>query len=222
MQKPFIDKNGNIIDYYSIFNLPNHAETGEIQSAFRRLIKRYHPDTAGMLKDNAIEKINLIITGYRILIDEAARKTYDRVLFNSRKTKSQEIIIPKKRIKYSVSLSEMLKARMRPGVMKRKDIIFNFGQDIEILITQIEAIRGAVAYVDLPARTYCPLCRGRDSNCYLCSGIGRINTTSQLEVRIPPHVDNSTFIDIDLLKMKPDKNTSFTSKGIRIKITVMK
>jgi len=220
------DKNGNIIDFYTIFNLPGTAAPEEIKTAFRDLIKRYHPDTAAVKSDNLTEKLDLIIRGYRILIDEDLRMEYDRILFNSRKPDDRGYaIISKKRIRYSATLGDMLKARLMPKGMKRKDILYNFGQDIEIVITPLEARKGAIAYVELPARMTCPLCMGShgqvQSTCHVCNGVGRIHTTSQLEVQIPPHVDDSTFIDVDLIKIRPDKLTSFNLKSLRIKISIM-
>lgn len=220
------DKSGNIIDFYTIFNLPRNAEEAEIRSAFRALIKRYHPDTTTIHSANLTEKLDLIIRGYRILIDEDLRIEYDRLLFTSRKVDPHGYaILSKKRIKYSGSLGDMLKARFLPKGMKRRDIVRNFGQDIEIFITPIEASKGAVAYIELPARMICPLCGGSHSmiksKCHVCNGVGRIHTTSQLEVRIPPHVDDSTYIDVDLIQVKPDKLTSFNLKTLRIKITIL-
>ena len=58
--------------------------------------------------------------------------------------------------------------------------------------------------------------------CHVCNGVGRIHTTSKLEVRIPPHVDDSTYIDVDLIKIRPDKLTSFNLKSLRIKISILK
>ena len=219
------DKNGKIIDFYTIFNIPRTAEPGEIKSAFRALVKRYHPDTASAGSSNLMEKLDLIIRGYRILIDEDQRHEYDRILFNNAQVDHRGYtIISKKRIKYSATLGEMLKARLLPKGMKHKDILYNFGQDIEILITPIEARRGAVAYIELPSRMTCPLCGGSNSRekskCHVCNGIGRIRTTSQLEVMIPPHVDDTTYIDVELMKMRPDKLTSFVMKALRIKITI--
>lgn len=219
------DKNGSVIDFYTIFNLPRSARTDEIKSAFRELIKRYHPDTAAAGSKNLTEKLDLIIRGYRILTDDDMRLEYDRILFNVRQVDATGCaIISKKRIKYSATLGDMLKANIAPKGMKRNDILINFGQDIEIVITPVEASQGAVAYIELPARMICPLCMGRrpkeEHKCYVCSGIGRIHTTSQLEVRIPPHVDDSTFIDVDLIKIRPDKLTTFNLRHLRIKITI--
>lgn len=107
------------------------------------------------------------------------RRDYDLHLFQKRDSKSVHYIISKKRIKYSASLSEMLKARMQ-----------------------------------------CPVCYGEDIHYYVCRGIDRINTTSQLEVTIPPHENNTTYIDVDLEKLRPDQTTNFAVKSIRIIIVV--
>jgi len=217
----YFDRHGNIIDYYTIFNIPRDAGIDQIKSAFRSLIKKYHPDTSPSNYDHITEKIEIIIKGYRVLSDEISRIEYDRVLYNNKKTGPDgTAIIPKKRIRPSVLLSEMLKAQLLPKDVKRKDIMENFGQDIEIFITPIEARSGATAYIELPAKMLCPVCKGSDRHCYICRGIGRINSSSQIEVRIPPHVDDSTFIDVDLIRMAPDKYTSFCFKNLRIKITI--
>ncbi len=223
MEKTYYDRNGNIIDYYTIFGIPHDADDEAVKSAFRRLIKQFHPDLSPGSSEHLVEKIDIIIRGYRILLDEDIRRDYDRELFQHGSARpAGRQMISRKRIKYSASLADMLKARLRPGMMKHRDILYNLGQDIEIFITQLEAKLGAIAYIELPARMYCPLCSGNDAACYLCNGIGRISTSSQLEVRIPPHVDDSTTIDIDLMGMKPDHGTSFTMKTLRIKITIIR
>lgn len=222
MAGQYYDNNGNVIDFYIIFNLPYDAAEDQIKSAFRALIKRYHPDTSESFRESNLGKIDLIIRGYRILADEDSRREYDRALFQSRDPRAGSfMVVPKKRIRYSASLGDLLRARLNPKNVRRKDILYNFGQDVEIFVTAIEAKKGAIAFVELPARMYCPLCRGDASECYMCGGLGRVGTSSQIEVRIPPHVDDTTFIDIDLLQMKPDRFTSFTAKSLRIKITVM-
>ncbi len=222
MAANYYDSSGNVIDFYTIFNLPYDAVEEQVKSAFRALIKRYHPDTSESFRESHLGKIDLIIRGYRILSDEDSRRDYDRALFQSRDPRAGSfMVVPKKRIKYSASLGELLRARINPRNAKRKDILYNIGQDVEIFVTAIEAKKGAVAFVELPARMYCPECRGEKSDCYICGGLGRVGTSSQIEVRIPPHVDDTTYIDVDLMQMKPDRYTTFTTKNLRIKITVM-
>ncbi|MFC1668837.1 DnaJ domain-containing protein [Spirochaetota bacterium] len=221
MLRQYFDKKGNIIDYYTIFNISYDAGIDEIKSAFRSLIKRYHPDSSLKRTDASIEKIDLIINGYKILADSNIRKDYNKYLFQNKKiVDNGYIIISNKRIKYSASLNEMLKARLLPKGIKRKDILYNFGQEIEILVSPVEARKGALAYIELPARMYCPICSGRNRECHVCKGMGRIATTSQLEVKISPNIKSGTIIDVDLLKIKPDNFATFRARGIRIKITV--
>ncbi|MBN1532871.1 MAG: DnaJ domain-containing protein [Spirochaetes bacterium] len=222
MNSGYYDKQGNLIDYYTLFNVPYEAPEREIKSAFRALIKRYHPDTAAQRDEDATEKIDLIIRGYRILADSHSRSDYDSILLHRAvATPAAYPVVPAKRIRYSALLSEMLKSRFLPRRISRKDILYNFGQEIEIHITMSEAKRGALAYVMLPSRMHCPYCAGRNTQCHVCRGLGRIATTSQLEVAIAPGVASGTLIDVDLMKMKPDRLTHFRARSVRIRISVM-
>jgi hypothetical protein len=233
MNSAYYDKQGNLIDYYTLFNVSYGAAERDIKSAFRALIKRYHPDTAVYSGDDATEKIDLIIRGYRILADRDSRTEYDRILLHRSLARQAPVaapppvakasypVVPAKRIRYSALLSEMLKSRFLPRRISRKDILYNFGQEIEIIITNAESKRGALAYVMLPSRMHCPYCAGRNSQCHVCRGLGRIATTSQLEVAIAPGVESGTLIDVDLKKMKPDRLTHFRARSVRIRISVM-
>jgi len=218
----FFDKDGRVIDYYAIFNIPHDADTDEIKRAFRTLIKKYHPDTAMANGKNQTGKISAIIIGYRILSHEKTRKEYDEYLLkNLPVTDEHFFIVSQKRIKYSATLKDMLRARLLPRGMKRKDILYNFGQDIEIFLSVVESKKGAVACIELPAKTQCPLCAGGNPGCHVCRGIGRINTTSGIEVKIRPGTPSGTLIDVDLMAVKLDRFTTFRTKNVRIKITIV-
>ncbi len=222
MEHLYLDKKGGVIDFYAIFNLSHDAGADDIKAAFRNLIKMYHPDTANGT-ESSTAKIELIMRGYRILIDEQSRREYDRALAARSNVREDGLyIIPKKRIHYSVLLGDMLKKRFLPKGMKRGDILNNFGQDIEIILTPLEAKNGAVAYIELPAKMQCPTCQGRDHHCTVCRGIGRIGTSAHLEVRIPPGTDDATFIDYELTKVHPDPLTNFSRKSLRLKISIKK
>ncbi|PKL39217.1 MAG: hypothetical protein CVV44_10160 [Spirochaetae bacterium HGW-Spirochaetae-1] len=220
MESEYLDNEGNIIDYYSVFEIPYNAEPHAIRNAFRTLIKQHHPDISHDYSNDNTDLIDLIIRAYRVLADTETRKDYDRYLFKNVQLRySTTLVIPRRRVKYSASLNELLKANLKPRGIKRKDILLNFGQDIEILVTPEEGRRGAVAYIELPSRMTCPLCSGRNPQCHVCRGMGRIHTTSHLEVSIPPHTESGTVIDVDLLKIRPDRFTSFRARGIRIRIS---
>jgi hypothetical protein len=120
-----------------------------------------------------------------------------------------------------MSLNELLKIRLLSKKIRHKDRIYNLGQDVEIFITPGEARKGILAYVDLPSRIACPLCFGKDPDCHVCHGIGRIGSISTLAVTLSPPIEHNLRLDIDLMKSRPDRFTSFTMKALRIKISII-
>lgn len=64
-------------DYYKILGVDKHADADAIKKAYRKLAKKYHPDTN---KENAAanEKFKEVTEAYEILHDEEKRKLYDR------------------------------------------------------------------------------------------------------------------------------------------------
>lgn len=63
-------------DYYEILGVPRSATEKEIKSAFRKLARKYHPDTNRDNKD-AEEKFKEINEAYEVLGDPDKRKKYD-------------------------------------------------------------------------------------------------------------------------------------------------
>lgn len=216
------DDNGNIIDYYQVLNIPYMAGKEMIRTAFCNLVKLYHPDISGRDSEEDRRKIHLIIDGYKTLIDEKARADYNRQLSRIRKINSEGyLIVPKSRIRYSMSLKDLLTKRLLAKDIKRKDRIYNFGQDVEIFLTYQESRRGAVALIELPTRMNCYVCYGEDPYCHACRGVGRVHGASKLEVRINPGTASGTTLDVDLIKARPDRFTVYTMKALRIKIIVI-
>lgn len=64
-------------DFYDILGVKKNASEKEIKSAYRRLAKKYHPDTNP--GDKAAEqKFKEVTEAYNILIDNEKRKLYDQ------------------------------------------------------------------------------------------------------------------------------------------------
>ena len=63
-------------DYYKILELSPDANEDAIKKSFRKLAKKYHPDTNGG-DPKAAAKVQEINEAYSVLSDEAKRKAYD-------------------------------------------------------------------------------------------------------------------------------------------------
>ena len=67
-------------DYYQVLGINKNASPAEIKRAYRKLAKKYHPDSnAG--NDKAAEAFKEVNEAYDILSDEKKRKLYDQFGF---------------------------------------------------------------------------------------------------------------------------------------------
>jgi curved DNA-binding protein CbpA len=63
--------------YYDVLNVTRNATQPEIKQAFRRLAKKYHPDTNPPEGSQAARKLQEVMAAYRVLSNERERARYD-------------------------------------------------------------------------------------------------------------------------------------------------
>ena len=65
------------MNYYIILGVPRNADDATIRSAFRGLVRRYHPDAGA---GSSAHRFREIVEAYETLSDPARRRRYDASL----------------------------------------------------------------------------------------------------------------------------------------------
>jgi curved DNA-binding protein CbpA len=65
------------MDYYVILGIPRSADAGSIRSAFRGLVRQYHPDAGA---GSSAQRFREIVEAYETLSDPDRRRHYDATL----------------------------------------------------------------------------------------------------------------------------------------------
>ncbi|MBI3979367.1 MAG: DnaJ domain-containing protein [Chloroflexi bacterium] len=65
-------------DHYALLGVPPTATAEEVRRAYRRLARKYHPDTTTEPRDRAAERFKRITEAYEVLSDPKRRAEYDR------------------------------------------------------------------------------------------------------------------------------------------------
>ncbi|MEB3350486.1 MAG: DUF3143 domain-containing protein [Cyanobacteriota bacterium] len=69
-----------IPSHYELLELPAAATAEELRQAFRRLSKRYHPDTTSLPAEQARQAFAQLRAAYAVLADPHSRRVYDQQL----------------------------------------------------------------------------------------------------------------------------------------------
>jgi DnaJ-class molecular chaperone len=203
----------NFKDYYTILGVPKNAAEKDIKSAYRKLARKWHPDTNPDNAKEAEERFKEISEAYEVLGDAEKRKKYDMLGPNWQQAARQA---EQQRQYRTTADGEEFDfgnfaggggASAGPsGFSDFFDMFFSGigrrqttqttgfsqrGQDLETTIELglRDVYDGGKKAVSLQVEDVCPRCRGTGTVdmklCPQCHGTGRVLIMKKFEVTIP-------------------------------------
>lgn len=207
--------------YFAILGVTSAASPDEIRSAYRRLVKEYHPDHF----PGGNEPFLQIQEAYSVLGDTSRRRQYEQSLQRSSAPgervggfyREPEPLIPDQR---PMDLGEISPLRSFETFAPSLDEIFdwlwrNFSTldwpksgriqnlTLEVLVTRDQAMRGGNVRVMVPTRAVCPVCHGHGAlglyKCTRCGGEGGIAGEVPVSISFPAGLgeDHAVMIPLD-------------------------
>lgn len=206
-------------DYYFILGIsPNASEKG-VRDAFRRLVKKYHPDIAGTRSRWEYQEI---VEAYEVLSDSDRRRSYDRGLAHAqgRERMTPEPVMtgmarrPETLVPEPISVMHDFLSISQPIDALFERIFRNFTRmgipkaerpeslTVELILTPEEAMTGGRVPIGIPVLYPCPACRGSGREwpytCSRCSGSGKVEEQEMVNLHIPPSVHSGAVFEIPL------------------------
>lgn len=205
--------------YYEILGVVRSATSDEIQTAFRDLARKWHPDLCPGSKE-APANFKLIAEAYEVLGDPEKRRRYDRSQARPRRAgKFSDAVRPKHagpHPKHPTGPSEFdwlfehFREMLSPGfpwaaweqqppaapwASQALDV------DAELPLTPEEARYGGQVQIKLSFPQPCPDCRGQGTAagivCAMCGGTATVRQGPRfLTVSVPPGVRSGSVIHI--------------------------
>lgn len=197
-------------DYYKILGIAEFETAENIKKAYKKLVRKYHPDIAGNSSD-VISRFKEITEAYEVLSNKTKKEEYDRARrFYSyarenhfyRENPDTKTTNPQnKEKKFSFNWEEFLSKKQRENSFRKEEIKApKRGQDInsEIEISIFEAMSGCTKIINMLQTKTCPKCNGRkfinNTECPHCKGKGEFSEYKKFNVKIPANIKNKSKI----------------------------
>jgi|GEM_PF-7076871 len=164
--------------YYDMFGLQMDATEEEIRKAYRKMVKKYHPD-GNANREEAEKKLKRINKAYEVLGNPQKRARYDEI----------------NRFKFSKLQNEPEKSKVKEEIKFEKPIPKK-GADVKINldITFDQLRHGVKRSVQISFMGNCSACYGKDEllikKCTVCGGEGKVKCYRKFEVNIPPNIND--------------------------------
>jgi molecular chaperone DnaJ len=206
--------------YFAILGISPNATVDEIKSAYRQLVKEFHPDhyTGSSARFRDIQE------AYSVLGNQRKRRKYEQGIRKApRKTPLRptrypepEPLIPEES---PVDLGEVSPVRsfqsFTPSFDEISDWLWSNFSDptqtkssriqsltLEVILTPEQARHGGNARIMVPTQAVCPICRGHGGvgfyECVRCAGEGIITGEMPVSVSFPPNLSKDHAVMIPL------------------------
>jgi molecular chaperone DnaJ len=224
-----------MIDYYKILGVSKTATTKEIKKAYRQLSKKYHPD---LNPDNpmANELFKQLSEAHNVLSDNELRRKYDSPRQTHRRVSYEDIFraenIKNNRPQLDIHLSIDITLE---EVLNGTNKIINYNRKSKCVKCRgyggsngktCESCHGHGSFVTrmgpFNINETCNYCNGMgviyENKCTTCGGNGNIDKKENLQINIPPGIENGQII-------RYQGNGNITQNGVGdllIKVNVLK
>lgn len=214
-------------NYYAVLGVSRRAELAEIKSAYRTLVKRFHPDTGG----RSLEQFVAIQEAYHTLKDPFHRRRYDAKL-DAEQTASlharpwtdpmatgqisiDDMIWPFESVvqtmgnPFSETIGETV-GEDSLGIFLEGLATRRFAQKtrnphqrdlyMELSLTPEEANRGGIIPLQIPLEQVCPECAGSGYlGVFFCSNCkGGMVQCPEIRMVVPPGVSDQEHVTLSL------------------------
>lgn len=204
-------------DYYMTLGIPRTESPSGIRTAFRELVKRYHPERVGWRGARFFQDI---VHAYQVLSAPEKRRLYDQGLSHAEGKNSgcSEVIVVETERRTRSDVPDVLPLLRKfetvcpPFEQLFVQVLRSFTQSgvspeepaqsftIQVILSPEEAARGGVARIKAPVFYPCPTCggSGQDSlfSCSSCEGQRMIEEEESVRVQIPPMVRDYTLVEV--------------------------
>jgi len=193
-------------DYYAVLAVPKDAPEKDVKSAYRKLARKWHPDTNPDDPKAAEEKFKELQEAYAVLGDSEKRKKYDALGSDwetaSRQAERQQRYrhepgaatfefddVGQYSDFFDAFFANVGGARRRTSRPVRRR-----GQDLEgaIEVALRDAYSGGEKTISMEVEDRCPVCGGtgvyNEHICPNCHGTGTVMGVKTLEIKIPKGV----------------------------------
>ena len=190
-------------NYYVVLGVPPGESTEGIRAAYRDLVKRHHPDRAGVV---GTARFREVTEAYRVLSDSERRRSYNATLERAEPATPRPAAAasrwppaePLAPGPSALSLFDTARPSADEILAGLRQAATGIGSPkggggetltVELLLARDDAVRGTAIRVGVPVPGWCAACGGSGSGafgrCLACGGEGIVERDTLVTVALP-------------------------------------